>query len=663
MALSDQPFIPSTAGNASDNQPHTYCSPLETLAKGELDERGSKQMRQNLHEYLVRANLRDQLPPDIPSFVGRLNELQAIAQHLTPVVPVDQAAVPAVFVINGKAGVGKSALAVHAAYQLRQVYPDARLYVNLHGSDSQKLSLDGAIADLLRAWNEQDGWLPTTLGERLTLYHKILADSRALIVLDDVDSLAQIKPLIPTAAHCAVLITSRHPLPELVAAEQLTLAAMSEADSLYLLLRSAPDEDIAALNLDAAKQIVSLCDCNPLALQIAAHTLEDSSSQQLVAYESRLATERNRLASFNSGDLAVRSSFALAYQELDENCQQLFKRLSLSAQPVLTDAMAKMLLASDWDIAKAAMATLVKRQLLRRMAQHRYEFQPLLRLMAKEKLAQTESAELRQAMRTKITRWYLQQAEAMSLLFHPTTRSHLFYQLGEDSQTLLPMGEQTLRLSALEWFEAERSNLMTCIHWAHQANAWSIVTQFAKHLVIFWEQGAHWQDWERSHQIGIEGARNLGNRKLEAQIASNLGNSLLQQAHWEAAQAQYESSLSLFREVGDSEGEAWTLGNLSILHHRRQEEDTISKSNDQAEATRSPQPSVAGLTEAATVGSTERLASKSTSSLEKNASIYRNAVPTPVKISTGKHAAWKAYVVIACIAVAIAVVAIMLILT
>ncbi|MGF1521139.1 MAG: NB-ARC domain-containing protein [Leptolyngbyaceae cyanobacterium] len=677
MALSDQPFIPSTVDNLSENKLHTYCTPLDTLAKGVLDNRKIEQIQQNLHEYRVRSNLQDQLPPDILSFAGRLNELQAIAEHLIPADQAHQTLAPAVFVVNGKAGVGKSVLAVRAAYQLRPFYPDAQLYVNLHGSGSQTLSLDTAIAYLLRTWNEQDGWLPKTLGEKVTLYHEILADKRVLIVLDDAGDLAQIKPLIPKAAHCAVLITSRHSVQGLAPTKQLTLDAMSEEDSLQLLLQASAGEDIAPVNSEVAKQIVHLCDRNPLALQIAAHTLPDTSSQQLVDYESRLATERHKLASFNSNDLAVRASFALAYEELDENCQQLFKRLSLSAQPVLTNSMAQMLLASDLDSATVAIATLLKRQLLRQIAQHRYEFQPLLRLIAKEKLAQTESSKLRQAMRTKITRWYLQRAETMSLLFHPTTRSQLLSQLGEDSQTQLWAEELTLRLSALEWFETESSNLMACITWAHQAKAWKIVTQFAKHLIIFWVHGSYWQAWESSHQIGIEGARKLGNRKLEAQIATNLGNCFLRQAYWEKAKTQYENSLSLFKEIGDSEGEAQTAKNLSLLHRLWQAGATGDQAD--AKATQSAGASTADLAGNAVAGLQSEAATMSTAELlepptlrpaslsEKNTSGHRNTVSTSVKLNTGKRASklttWKVYVVVACVAVAIAVVAITLILT
>ena len=620
MALSDQPFTPSIAENALKRRLHTYCSPLDTFAKGVPENPKVEQIWQSLCEYLVRPNSQNQLPPDVSSFAGRLNELQAIAQHLTPTTSTSSAVVPAVFVVSGQAGVGKSALAIRAAHQLRQFYPDAQLYVDLHGSDSHVLSLDRAIINLLRAWNTYDDWLPETLEERLSLYHKTLIDKRALIILDDVGNLAELEPLIPKTAHCAVLITSRHPVEGLATAEQLTLTAMTEDESLGLLSQVTVGDVATASNSEAAKQIVNLCDRTPLAIQIAACTLPDLSSQALADYSSRLANERDLLGSFNSSDLAVRAAFSLAYQELDESCQELFKRFSLSAQPVLTDSMAKMLLASDLDVAKAATVTLLRRRLVRQIDQHRYEFQPLLRLIAREKLAQTELPKRRQAIRTKITRWYLQRAEAMSLLFHPTTRSQLFTQLTEDAKNLLPEGEQTLRLSALQWFDAEHPNLMACITWAYQAKDWDIVTQFAKHLVIFWAHGAHWQDWERSHQISLEGAHNLDDRQLEAQMANNLGNSFLQQAQWEKAKTHYEISLSLFREIGNKESETQTLMNLDILQRLHQAEAITGKLSGNTEETWSRNTS-----------------ESSTTSLKKDVSTYSAPLQPPLKSGTSKR--------------------------
>ena len=647
MALRDQPFTVSTADNASENRLYSYCSPLDTLAKGVLDNRSVDQIRQSLDEYWAGADSQNQLPPDIGTFAGRQTELKSIVTQLKSTARVDQAATATIIAISGRAGVGKSTLAVHAAYQLKRSYPDAQLYINLHGSDSRPLSPEAAIATLLSGWDEFDGWLPATLEARQALYQTILADKQALIILDDAGDMAQVTPLLPQGSNCAVLITSRNPLAGLTATAQIGLAEMSEDDGLQLLLQAAVGHKAVSLDLEAAKRIVNLCHCDPLAIQIAASTLQDASSPQLLACGSQLAIEHDKQTLLNPHDVAIRASFSLSYQTLDDSCVQVFRRLSLVAQPSLTVSLAKMLLASDQEVAKAATGTLLKRQLLKQLDPHRYQFQPLLRLIAKEKLAQAEPSKLRQSVRMRITRWYLKQAEAMSLLFHPTTRSQLGRKLLEASPTRFPEGEKTLRLCALRWFKAEHLNLMTCIDWAHQAKAWNILTQFAKHLVIFFAHDAHWQDWEHSHQLALEGARKLGNRKLEAQILTNLGNYFLFQEQWETAKTHYDTSLSLLQEIGDLDGCEKTTQNLGILHHLSQQGTAESLRHKAVEPKQIPNTSTSP-------------------SVEKAVSAHWRKPQPPVEInidnSKPRITSQDVYIVVGCAAAAILAITLILIL-
>ncbi len=498
----------------------------------------------------------------------------------------------AVLSIDGRAGIGKSSLAVHAAHQLKRCFPDAQIYLNLYGSDRHPLSVQEVLSALLSALHETDDWLSLTLDKQIALYHSILVDKRVLIILDDVGGISQIEPLIPPlvsplgsplpsplpfkGGNSGVLMTSRHRLESAAIANRLSLVDMNEDDGLYLLLRSSVGTEPFSMGVEAATQIVNLCSRNPLAVQLAARTLQDISSQQLMTYSTQLIAEKKKLASFNAGDLAVRACFSLAYEELSESCAKLFRKLGLFSQPTLTDTLAKVLLDSDLETARVAISHLVERRLLKPISQNCYQFQPLLRVVAKEKLAQTESSQRRRAVRLRIVQWYLKTAEERALVFHPTTRTPLVQRMSEQSSMLLQDGEQTLRLFAFRWFESERLNLMSCINWAYKAEAWEIVIQFVKHLVIFFPHGSHWQDWEQSHRLAIEAAQRLGDKQLEAQILNNLGNCFLQQSHWEKARSHYESSLSLLQAVGDSNGEAKTLLNLSVFYHLRQDEETGS---------------------------------------------------------------------------------------
>jgi len=76
-----------------------------------------------------------QLPPDIADFTGREGPMERLRAQMTG----HQSESTAVMITGaaGKAGVGKTALAVHVAHQTRPNFPDGQLYVNLRGAEAQ----------------------------------------------------------------------------------------------------------------------------------------------------------------------------------------------------------------------------------------------------------------------------------------------------------------------------------------------------------------------------------------------------------------------------------------------------------------------------------------------------------------------------------------------
>jgi len=96
------------------------------------------------------------LPPQPPEFVGRAGELAVLT---------GQQGMAAVSVIEGMPGVGKTALAVHAARTISVRYPDGVLYLNLHSHDpaSSPLSAGEALRRLLRMLTGPATQIPETL--------------------------------------------------------------------------------------------------------------------------------------------------------------------------------------------------------------------------------------------------------------------------------------------------------------------------------------------------------------------------------------------------------------------------------------------------------------------------------------------------------------------
>ena len=136
----------------------------------------------------------DTLPPETAEFVGRSEELELLTG--------EHGDIPQVSVIEGMPGVGKTALAVHAARMVSGQYPDGMFYLNFHTHDPGRPSLDPAEAlhRLLRMLVVPATQIPDAIGERAALWRAQLSRRRAVVILDDAARHDQIRPLLPGGA-------------------------------------------------------------------------------------------------------------------------------------------------------------------------------------------------------------------------------------------------------------------------------------------------------------------------------------------------------------------------------------------------------------------------------------------------------------------------------
>ena len=469
------------------------------------------------------------LPPVIGEFTGRTEDLAQL-RALVPPVAARRPGPPVVATIYGPVGAGKSTLAVRFAHDMRHRYPDAQLYVHLQGFGPEPLGLEpldtaDALARLVRTLGVPGRDLPADLEGLAAVYRSSLEGKRAIVVLDHAVDEAQVKPLLPGAPTCLVLITSLQPLNLLTGSSQLRLGPMTEDEAIGLLARIAGDHVRSPENVEATKRVASLCGNLPLALSIAGVLLRRNGKRPVTDLEAQLTGEpedprEDLLEAFRVGDRSVRAGFDISHEHLDERERTLFRRLRLLTEPTFGAEMAAALLDCPVDEANRLLERLVEEQVLERVGERRFTLQNLIGLYAEEKLREEPQQERQAALRRAL---HVYVSETMR---HATLLDATIAEIAEDGR--LPVGcSLDDQLGALDWFERERAHLLKVGRQAADIQAHDLVWRLAASLVPFFDLRGHRADWTDVQDAAMRAADADGS--LAAKAWTELGAGRL---HW-----------------------------------------------------------------------------------------------------------------------------------
>ncbi|MEU7412294.1 BTAD domain-containing putative transcriptional regulator [Streptomyces sp. NPDC042638] len=325
-----------------------------------------------------------QLPAPPAHFTGRDDVCRELGRALTePCAPA-----PAVAVISGMAGVGKSALALHVAHELRERFTDGQLYVNLHGATPgmTPLTITQALTALLRDLGVDPRNIPEHPDAAAALFRSLLAPARTLLVLDDAANAAHVRPLLPAGPGCAVIVTSRSPLTALDGARRFPLSPLTGEDSAAL-LRAVSGRP----GLDATHALVELTGRLPLALRVVAARLAARRALTPDVLAGQLADTGGRLRHLEYDDLSVRRSLAVAHdalaaaeREADRDAARALRRIGALDLPTYGAPLIARLTGTDERRAEAALDRLVDVALLEETAYGRYAPHDLVRDFARE---------------------------------------------------------------------------------------------------------------------------------------------------------------------------------------------------------------------------------------------------------------------------------------
>ncbi len=220
----------------------------------------------------------------------------------------------------GAGGLGKTSLAVHAAHRVRGSFSDGQLYVDLLGATPHPLPTADVLARFLRDLGVDGREIPVDEDERAARYRTVLAGRRMLIVLDNAHDAAQVRPLLPGTASCAVLVTTRSRMADLASTRLVDLNVLDDDEALTLFTRVVGDERAAA-EPEATAELLLACAGLPLAIRICAARLATAAAGPSRRWRTGSATTPAALDELRVGDLAVRASFQVSFASLPASAQ------------------------------------------------------------------------------------------------------------------------------------------------------------------------------------------------------------------------------------------------------------------------------------------------------------------------------------------------------
>ncbi|HJP73066.1 MAG TPA: tetratricopeptide repeat protein [Pseudonocardiaceae bacterium] len=499
------------------------------------------------------------LPPEAAHFVGRTDRLAQLRAALVD----DGPDAPGVCVIAGMAGVGKTTLAVRAAHQVDERFADGSVFLDLRGytPGSSGMSSADALDRLLRQLGVPGEQIPADLDDRAAYYRGVVRPLRLLIVLDNVSSARQLRPLLPGERSCRVLVTSRGRLPALDDARHFSLDALTEPEAIAL-FGAVAGPDRAPHEEDLVRKVVIRCGCLPLAVRVAAARYRTNPGWSLADLCERLADPPELLRELDDGERSVLAAFQLSYRELPADQRRLFALLSLHPGADLDGYVAAAL--GDLDLAEARRIVdrLQESYLLSQRPGGRYEFHDLLKAFAGDAAAHDLSVELRTAALGRLVGYGLHCASTVDVLLTPQ-------RFRPATPIELPRAPRTFAdaKQARSWVQAQWPMLVELCRTAAQTGQHTRCWQLAFALRDYFFLAKLWDPWIDTHELALQATRASGERWAEAVTLDNLGVAHVDRGEIEAAIACYQQALVLFEEIGNEQGRVTALANLGWAYH------------------------------------------------------------------------------------------------
>jgi tetratricopeptide (TPR) repeat protein/transcriptional regulator with XRE-family HTH domain len=499
-----------------------------------------------------------QLPFASGDFTGRVRELDVLTRQLIAARGVSVTA------ITGMGGIGKTTLAVHAAHQVADYFPDGQLYLDLRGFGiGPPLEPLEALTYLLEDLGETT---PPDLTTASARFRTALAGRRLVLLLDNASDQEQLRPLLPGAGGCAVLVTSRRSMAGL-GGRQFQLGEPPLEECIEMLRRISERPDAPE---DECAEVVRQCGGLPLAIRMAGARLASRPTWPVAHLAERLEDGRRRLDELQLDDSGVRATLVLSIEQLagsddpiDVQAVTMFALLGLSECVELTSALAAALSDTPEPEAVVVLERLVDVHLLTTPSPGRYRLHDLVRVAARELADQMLSEQDRAAA---TSRWVRRVSavvwKASEYAGHGATRETWL-----DKEWLAAADDLSGQEEVVAWLDVERPGLPAILQQATQEHP-QLAVQLAVGLNAYYTLRRAWIEWLQANEAVLRLVSGQPDRTAEGLVLHDLGVAHAELGQYEQAVDPLRQAIDAAEAAGDGNLQALCLSSLSHVLER-----------------------------------------------------------------------------------------------
>ncbi|MGW4529210.1 tetratricopeptide repeat protein [Amycolatopsis sp. NPDC004378] len=513
-------------------------------------------------------------------FVGRIAERDKLLNALNPATKTPSgSAFPIVSIVTGMGGVGKSALINHVgSHAVRNGWFSGGAFLvsfSEEGEDSAR-NWSPVLEPILRSLGIPGDQIPQSRTSQISTLHNLLHNvalrgDRLLLVFDGVSESSQILELIPKDEQHRVLIATRNTL-SIGPATTVSLKNLDPDDAIKLLDnvlvgRDPTDNRIRSNRLKSA-QLARMCDHLPLALLISASLLADDTSLTVDALNQDLAEELNEVGvdALTYGNQAVARSFEISWRHL------------MDRHPGSADLLQRIACVPGVDISAEAVAAISCNTTAR--------IRPMLRILQQAHFL--ESSDRRWRMHDLVRKYVSHQ---VALSYDPADVVELLqnYYLESASKCdrslhLASAGsiDGEAHVQALEWFDAERVNLVAMVQWVASAGNYMSAAMLSFALVRYFSLRRYLADWLETAECAVSASKE--NPPVYAKALENLGRVLQELRNFDRAALVHREAVHIWTLMGERLEAAGSLNSLGLAYRQLERFSEAADSHRKASA-------------------------------------------------------------------------------